>query len=75
MPEGKSDNSDIREGKLKKLTRRKQALSTQPETIIGLNYPRVDNDLIMFAASFKRSPSAPELFCLVNLILLDFSKS
>jgi hypothetical protein len=28
-------------------------------------YPRVDNDLLMFAASFKRSPSAPELFCLV----------
>uniref|UniRef100_A0A0A9G6T7 Uncharacterized protein n=1 Tax=Arundo donax TaxID=35708 RepID=A0A0A9G6T7_ARUDO len=26
--------------------------------------PRVDNDLLMFAASFKRSPSAPELFCL-----------
>lgn len=29
------------------------------------SYPRVDKDLLMFAASFKRSPSAPELFCLV----------
>ena len=29
-----------------------------------LSYPRVDNDLLMLAASFKRSPSAPELFCL-----------
>jgi hypothetical protein len=30
-------------------------------------YPRVDKDLLMFAASFKRSPSAPELFCLVGI--------
>lgn len=30
-------------------------------------YPRVDKDLFIFAASFKRSPSAPELFCLLNL--------
>lgn len=28
-------------------------------------YPRVDSDLLMFAASFNRSPSAPELFCLI----------
>lgn len=30
------------------------------------NYPRVDKDLLMFAASFRRSPSAPELFCLFH---------
>lgn len=33
-------------------------------------YPRVDKDLLMFAASFKRSPSAPELFCLVWIQLV-----
>lgn len=27
-------------------------------------YPRVDRDLLMLAASFSRSPSAPEVFCL-----------
>jgi hypothetical protein len=27
-------------------------------------YPRVERDLLMLAASFKRSPSAPESFCL-----------
>lgn len=26
--------------------------------------PNVDNDLLILVASFKRSPSAPELFCL-----------
>lgn len=26
--------------------------------------PKVESDLLMFEASFKRSPSAPELFCL-----------
>jgi len=29
-----------------------------------LNYPKVDRDLLMFAASFNRSPSAPDDFCL-----------
>lgn len=28
------------------------------------SYPNVERDLLMFVASFKRSPSAPELFCL-----------
>lgn len=31
-----------------------------------IGYPRVDSDLFMFAASLRRSPSAPELFCLVT---------
>lgn len=30
-------------------------------------YPKVDNDLLMLAASFKRSPSAPEVFCLLKM--------
>lgn len=34
-------------------------------------YPRVDKDLLIFAASFKRSPSAPELFCLIKVNLLS----
>lgn len=29
-----------------------------------INYPRVESDLFIFVASFRRSPSAPELFCL-----------
>jgi len=29
-----------------------------------VSYPSVDSDLFIFAASFKRSVSAPELFCL-----------
>ena len=37
-------------------------------------YPRVDNDLLMFAASFKRSPSAPELFCLIWTQSIVWSK-
>lgn len=28
------------------------------------SHPNVERDLLMFVASFKRSPSAPELFCL-----------
>jgi hypothetical protein len=40
---------------------------------ITKDYPRVDNDLLMLAASFKRSPSAPELFCL-DLIQSVFVK-
>lgn len=32
------------------------------------NYPSVDSDLLMLAASFNRSPSAPEVFCLQNII-------
>lgn len=38
--------------------------ATIPSKRTEVNYPRVDKDLFMFAASFKRSPSAPELFCL-----------
>jgi hypothetical protein len=29
-----------------------------------ITHPRVDNDLLMLAASLRRSPSAPEDFCL-----------
>ena len=36
------------------------------ECCLRARYPRVDKDLLMFAASFKRSPAAPELFCLVR---------
>lgn len=32
------------------------------------HYPRVDNDLLIFAASFRRSPSAPDVFCLLQLM-------
>lgn len=39
--------------------------SKSTETLVfSVSYPRVDKDLFIFAASFKRSPSAPELFCL-----------
>lgn len=30
-------------------------------------YPRVDNDLLIFAASFSRSPSAPDVLCLFQV--------
>ncbi len=35
------------------------SVSYNPET-----YPRVERELVMLAASFSRSPSAPEVFCL-----------
>jgi len=33
-------------------------------------YPKVDNDLLILAASFKRSPSAPEVFCLLYMLMI-----
>lgn len=36
------------------------------ENPLQMKYPRVDSDLLMLAASFKRSPSAPDVFCLLE---------
>lgn len=52
----------IRESNLFKVIQYVQATKLKNRYLIY--YPRVDKDLFIFAASFKRSPSAPELFCL-----------
>lgn len=31
-----------------------------------MTYPRVERDLLILVASLRRSPSAPELFCLLS---------
>lgn len=41
-----------------------QSESTAQKQGKEYTHPKVESDLLMFVASFRRSPSAPELFCL-----------
>lgn len=54
---------------IRKIKKNKEKRSKQKTVQHHFSYPNVDKDLLIFAASFNRSPSAPDDFCLRRLVM------